>query len=381
MKNKIINNNNKKKKKNKISKEKKKNKINNKNINKNNYFNFEKYKPKYIKKKLDKYIIGQNNTKKKISLAIYNHFKIINTKKKNKITNYYKSNIIMIGPTGCGKTLIIKTISKILNIPIVITDATTLTQAGYVGDDVENILLRLIQKCKYNIKKAEKGIIYIDEIDKISKKNNNISITRDVSGEGVQQSLLKIIEGTISSVPITGGRKHPLQENILINTSNILFICGGTFNNINKIIKKRINNNKIGFDKKNNKIKKNINIKYKDLIKFGFIPEFISRFSIITKLNKLNKKELIKILTKTKNSIIEYYKFLLKLENINLKFTKRAINLIAKISIKKKIGARGLKNVIEKILFKIMYDNNKYINKNILINKNFIKKKYKKLNI
>ncbi len=349
------------------------NNLYNKKINIKNKININIYNPKYLKKKIDKYIIGHNKTKKQIAVSIYNHFKLINYNENNKYTGLYKSNILLIGPTGSGKTLIAKTISNILNIPMVITDATTLTQAGYVGDDVENILLRLIQKCEYNIKKAEYGIIYIDEIDKIAKKTNNISITRDVSGEGVQQSLLKIIEGTISSIPIYGGRKHPQHNNIRINTNNILFICGGTFNNIDNIIKKRLNINNIGFNSKKNKLKIKNNIEYKDIIKFGFIPEFVGRFSVISKLEKLKKKHFIKILTKPKNSIIKYYKKLFKLENINLIFKKDAINTIADISLKYNTGARALKYVIENILFNIMYNINS-INKNeIIIDKNFIK--------
>ncbi len=349
------------------------NKLYNKKINIKNPINLNKYNPKLLKKEIDKYVIGHNKTKKKISVSIYNHLKLINHNKYSKYINLYKSNILLIGPTGSGKTLIAKTISNILDIPMVITDATTLTQAGYVGDDVENILLRLIQKCKFNIEKAEYGIIYIDEIDKIAKKKYNISITRDVSGEGVQQSLLKIIEGTISSVSTFGGRKHPQQQNIQINTNNILFICGGTFNNIDNIIKKRLNINNIGYNSKKKNLKEKYNIEYKDIIEFGFIPEFVGRFPIISKLQNLNKKHFIKILIKTKNSIIKYYKKLFKLENINLIFKKDAINKIADMAIKKNIGARSLKYVIENILFNTMYNINSIKDKEIIIDKNFIK--------
>ncbi len=350
--------------------------------NKNYIKKTKKYIPKKIKKNIDKYVIGHNNTKKKLSVAIYNHYQIINEilqNKKKKINNI-KSNILLIGPTGSGKTLLAKTISKILDIPLAIADATTLTQAGYVGDDVESILSRLLQKCKYNIEKAEYGIIYIDEIDKISKKHHNISITRDVAGEGVQQALLKIIEGTISSVPIEGGRKHPLQKCISLNTENILFICGGTFNGLKNIIYNRLNiNNNIGFNHKLIK-KKNIkyNIEYQDLINYGFIPEFIGRFPIISKLNKLKIKHLKKILTKPKNSIIKYYKWLFKLNNINLIFKDEGINEIAKIAIKKNTGARSIKNVIENILFNNMYNFGNNLNtKEIIIDKNFIYNKNK----
>ncbi len=342
----------------------------------NNYFNIEKFKPKNIKNILDKYIIGQNNAKKIISTTIYNHYKLINNNNKN---IYNKSNILLIGPTGSGKTLIAEIIEKKFNIPVSISDATRFTEAGYVGEDVENIIYNLLQKCNFNIKKTENSIIFIDEIDKIAKKTNNISITRDVSGEGVQQSLLKMIEGTITYIPPKGGRKHPQDEYIPINTKNILFICSGTFNGINKIINKRLNNyNEIGFNANLNFKKKKKKIETEDLIKFGLIPEFIGRIPIIVKLNKLNKKSLLKVLTKTKNSIINYYKFLFKLDNIKLKFTKKSLKEIVKQSIKKQTGARGLKNIIENNLKEIMYiyPSKKNI-KEIIINKNTIKNKKK----
>ncbi len=325
--------------------------------NKNFFFNTNKYKPKDIKLKLDKFIISQNKAKKILSTTIYNHYKIINN---NKNKNYWnKSNILIIGPTGSGKTLIAETIEKQLNIPSVITDATTLTEAGYVGEDVENIIHKLLQKYDFDIKKTENGIIFIDEIDKISKKSYNKSITRDVSGEGVQQALLKIIEGTISYIPPKGGRKHPQENYIPINTKNILFICCGTFNGIEKIINKRINNTcNIGFNSNLNNLNKinNNKIQTEDLIKFGLIPEFIGRLPIIINLKELNKKKLKEILIKPKNSIINYYKFLFKLENIELEFTEEAINKIVNKSFKKKIGARGLKNIIEKTLINTMYE-------------------------
>ncbi|MFI4846808.1 MAG: ATP-dependent Clp protease ATP-binding subunit ClpX [Candidatus Makana argininalis] len=364
------------------------NEIIEKNIEKNNIINnnFNIKKPYQIYNYLKKHVIGQKKAKKILSVAIYNHYKCLEKDYVINNNKIGKSNILLMGPTGSGKTFLIEKLANYLDIPFAISDATTLTEAGYVGDDVESILNKLLLKCSYDIQKAEKGIIYIDEIDKISRKSYNPSITRDVSGEGVQQSLLKIIEGTISSVPIKGGRKHPLQEYLNIDTSKILFICGGSFSGINKFIKNKIEINKaIGFNSiiknasdnnKKNKKKKNINSK--DLIKFGFIPELVGRLPIIVQLNKLNEKELVKILYKPKNAIINQYKYLFKLENVNLEFQYESLIYIAKKTIKKKTGARGLRSILESILLKTMYEipSNKNIKK-VLIEENFFLGKFK----